>query len=53
MGGRAIVEILHISEEIEGRIKEIETLFDDAFNGSGWFGSSFEADVSLTFPKAM
>jgi hypothetical protein len=52
MGGRAIVEVLYISEEIEGRIKKIETLFDDAFNDSGWFGSSFEADVSLNFLKA-
>nr|WP_315472171.1 hypothetical protein [uncultured Undibacterium sp.] len=52
MGGRATPEILYISEEIKGRIEEIEALFNDAFNGSGWFVHSFDADVSLTFPKA-
>jgi hypothetical protein len=53
MGGRVTPEILYISEGITGRIEEIETLFDDAFNDSDWFGSSFDADVSLIFPKAM
>jgi hypothetical protein len=52
-GGRVTPEILYISEEIKGRIEEIETLFDDAFNDGGWFDSSFDADVSLIFPKTM
>ena len=53
MEGGTTAEILHISDEIKGQIEEIKTLFDDAFNDSGWFGSSFDADVSLTFPKTM
>ncbi|MFC0351117.1 hypothetical protein [Undibacterium danionis] len=52
MEGGTIAEVLYISEEIMVRIEEVEALFDDAFNGSGWFGSSDDAYVSLTFPNA-